>query len=461
MSTVLHSPALPARPPVIEVLVLAGPTVAQMASYNVMQLIDTWMLAQLGTDAATTAANAGMIVFAALAVGLGVLSLVNSLVSQSFGRGDFVSCGRYLWQGLWFCLIFAVLILPLGLLGAPVFRAMGHSAHWVALEVDYLQIVLSMAVLKLGGFALAQFLLAINRPGAVFLATLGGVLLNIAVAWVLILGRLGVPSLGVVGAAWAQNIGVALETALLAAFVLRPRIARMFHVGQWRPRWAMFRTLLAVGLPAGLQFSGDVLPWSLFLMWIMRIFGEPAVAANTFMFRYMAVSFMPAVGIGTAVTALVGRYIGMARPDLSEQRARLGFVITAIYMVGCGVLFYVARGPLMAFFTHDPQVQRIGQMMLIFAAVYQVFDAMYIIYNGALRGAGDTFVPGLVTATLCWGLNVGGAYAVARLWPQLGPAGPWLVATSYGVTLGVFMYLRFNWGRWRSIRLGPTVSPAD
>lgn len=254
MSTVLHSPALPARSPVVEVLVLAGPTVAQMASYNVMQLIDTWMLAQLGTDAATTAANAGMIVFAALAVGLGVLSLVNSLVSQSFGRGDFVSCGRYLWQGLWFSLIFAVLILPLGLLGAPVFRAMGHSAHWVALEVDYLQIVLSMAVLKLGGFALAQFLLAINRPGAVFLATLGGVLLNIAVAWVLILGRLGVPSLGVVGAAWAQNMGVALETALLAAFVLRPRIARMFHVGQWRPRWGMFRTLLAVGLPAGLQF---------------------------------------------------------------------------------------------------------------------------------------------------------------------------------------------------------------
>ena len=45
-------------------------------------------------------------------------------------------------------------------------------------------------------------------------------------------------------------------------------------------------------------------------------------------------------------------------------------------------------------------------MLLIFAAVYQFFDAMYIVYNGALRGAGDTFVPAVMTGVLCWGITV-------------------------------------------------------
>ena len=50
----------------------------------------------------------------------------------------------------------------------------------------------------------------------------------------------------------------------------------------------------------------------------MGVFGTKAMAANTFMFRYMTVSFMPAFGLSVAVTALVGRYIGRGRPDIAR-----------------------------------------------------------------------------------------------------------------------------------------------
>ena len=62
-------------------------------------------------------------------------------------------------------------------------------------------------------------------------------------------------------------------------------------------------------------------------------------------------------------------------------------------------------------------------MLLIFAAVYQFFDAMYIVYNGALRGAGDTLVPAVMTGVLCWGITVFGGYAVARRWTRSAPPG--------------------------------------
>jgi multidrug resistance protein, MATE family len=97
--------------------------------------------------------------------------------------------------------------------------------------------------------------------------------------------------------------------------------------------------------------------------------------------------------------------------------------------------------------------------MLIYAAIYQFFDAMYIVYNGALRGAGDTLVPAIATGVLCWGMAVIGAYAVAKYAHWLGPAGPWAAATLYGITLGVFMYGRFTAGGWRRIHLGEFANP--
>jgi MATE family multidrug resistance protein len=107
----------------------------------------------------------------------------------------------------------------------------------------------------------------------------------------------------------------------------------------------------------------------------------------------------------------------------------------------------------MGLFTHDPDVLRIGAMLLVFGGIYQLFDAMYIVYNGALRGAGDTFIPAVATAVLCWGIAVGGGYLVARYRPEWGPAGPWTVASIYGMILGAFIFLRFKAGGWKRIHL--------
>src|SRR5207237_4229539 len=91
-----------------------------------------------------------------------------------------------------------------------------------------------------------------------------------------------------------------------------------------------------------------------------------------------------------------------------------------------------------------PEVLRIGTTMLIFAAIYQLFDSMFIIYNGALRGAGDTFIPSIVTGLAVWTIMLCCGYVMARFFPQLGVAGPWTLAAIYGAVLGVFMLTPFR-----------------
>lgn len=446
--------------PLRELLTLAAPTVAQMASYTLMQFIDTIFLARAGAAthsviAPTAGATAGIFAFAFIALGMGVLFVINTLVSQSFGRGDQPACGRYLWQGIWFGLGFSVLLVPMIFVAPKVFLAVGHAANLAAAEGIYLRIILAGAGLKLVATAIEQFFLGVNRPRAVAIATIAAVGVNIVAAWVLVLGHLGVSPHGVAGSAWAQNIGCSVEMLTMIAFLCGRHVRLQYGVRHWKPRWAEMKTLLVVGIPAGVQVIADVLAWSAFTIWVMAGFHTDAMAANVFVFRYMSVSFMPAFGIGAAVTALVGRYIGRGEPEVAVARAHLGFVVTAIYMVGCGAVLLTFRRELIGLFTTQPDVLATGATLLIFAAVYQLFDAMYIIYNGALRGAADTFVPAVATGLLCWGITVFGGFSIAHWLPRFGPAGPWCAALFYGVALGVFMRARFGRGKWKSIDLSP------
>jgi MATE family multidrug resistance protein len=287
----------------------------------------------------------------------------------------------------------------------------------------------------------------------VFTAAVCGVSANAAFNYIAIWGRWGFPAMGVAGAAWGTNIGVIVELLVLTVVVLRPAMRRAFNTAAWQLRAAQMRTLLSIGLPSGVQLLADIAAWNLFQNWVMGQFSTAAMAANTFMFRYLSVSFMPAFGIATAVTALVGRYIGAGLPDVAARRAHLGFALAAAYMVACGIGYIAFRHQLMGLFTHDAEVLRLGALLMIFAGIYQIFDAAYLVYNGALRGAGDTFVPAVATAGLCWGITVLGGYLVARLRPGWGLAGPWTLASIYGLVLGAFIFARFVRGKWKSISL--------
>lgn len=442
--------------PLRELIQLAAPTVAQMASYTVMQFIDAVVLSHVGepgsairVEAPTAVGNAGFIGFSLISFGMGVMFVVNAMASQEFGRKRFKRCGRWMWQGIYFAVAFSILSLAFIPLARPLFDAFGHSESLAAKEATYLQIFLLTPVFKLVGVAAGQFLLATGRPSTSLSAAVAGVSANAIVAVPFIHGRFGIPAGGVTGAAWAQNVGSVVEGLILIAYAFNATSRNRFGSLNWRFRPEAFKKLLKIGLGTAVQITAEVSAWSLFMVYVVAHLGETANAANQFMFRYMAISFMPAFGISQAVTALVGRSVGENRPDLALRRAALGYWVSTTYMLLCGVGFAVFRYPLMRFFTDDLAVQEIGATLLLFAAIYQLFDAANVIYNGALRGVGDTFVPACATAGLCWGINVFLGSVIVRVHPEWGVSGPWTACTIYGLILAVFAMCRFKYGPWR------------
>ena len=404
----------------------------------------------------TAAANGGLVAFSVISLGMGVMFIVNALVSQAFGRGDDRLCGRFLWQGVWFGLAFGGLVLGLAPAASRVFAWAGHEPRLAGLEATYVHVLLLSAGVKLAATAGEQFLLGVDRPATVGVASFLAVAVNTLFAWALILGHLGFAPHGLLGSAWAQNVGVTSELVMVGSFAALPQLRKRFGTGDWRPRWAAMAELLRMGVPSGVQVTAEVLAWSAFSMWVMAPFGTGAMAANVYVFRYMSVSFMPAFGVSVAVTALVGRYIGRGEPAVAVARANLGFAVTAAYMMLCGLGLFAFRRQLIGVFTADPAVLHTGATLLVFAAVYQLFDATYIVYNGGLRGAGDTLVPAVVLGTLCWAITVGGGRLIADHHPAWGPAGPWVAAMVYGGTLSTFICVRFARGRWRHTPLAGT-----
>ncbi len=438
--------------PLREILTLAIPTVLQMLSYTVEQFTDAYMLSKVGDAAASAAVSAGMVTFCFISFGFGILMLVNALVSTAYGADRPRDCGRYLWQGIWFGLGYSAL-LTLPIFWSPqLFAWMGHKAELIPLEVDYFNVTMYALVVKMLAVALGQFMLAVNRPNIVLYSAAAGMVGNIFVNWLLIYGNWGCPKLGVAGAAWGTNTAILIELLILAAVVFSPAIRAAFHTLDWRFDGQKMRELLRIGLPSGFQTTGDVVAWTIFLAVVMPLFGPAALAANNYMLQYMKLSFMPAFGLSTAVTALVARYVGAGQPDVSEHRAHLGFKIATAYMLTCGVFYLVLRNDLMQLFSDDPAVIELGGGLLIICAIFQLFDAMFIIYVGALRGVKDTFWPSCVQISLCWGLVVFGGYGIAKLKPEWGIYGPWSLGIIYGIILGFYLMLRFRSGRWRTMQ---------
>jgi multidrug resistance protein, MATE family len=131
-----------------------------------------------------------------------------------------------------------------------------------------------------------------------------------------------------------------------------------------------------------------------------------------------------------------------------------------VYMTACAAAFVLFRHELIGLFVRTDvsaelaaEIVRIGGLLMICAAVFQTADAFGIVYTGALRGAGDTVWPGVVTIIYSWAFIVLGGWLFVVFWPGLESLGPWIAAAAYIILYGVTMALRFESGRWRSIQL--------
>jgi MATE family multidrug resistance protein len=476
--------------PLRELLVQAAPTVAAMTSFTLMQALDKLMVSRIGPDPIYVGAqgNGGLASFVPISIAMGCLTVINSYVAQNLGANKPERGAAYAWNGVYLALAWWLVLIPFGLLLPAVFRALWAGDprldERVALAAGYGQPLVFAAIITMSARCFTQYFYGMHKPGVVLTATLVGNAVNFICNSVLIYGptppevstpvlawwfdraaglarTLGIPRLGVPGAAYGTVIGTCFELLIPLCVFLCAKYQRLYGTrSAWRFSREHCRDILRIGWPPALMFGSEMICWGIFMVGLVGSFGTEHSTAGWIAHQYMSMSFMPTVGISVAVTSMVGKCMGMGRPDLAAKRAWLGVGVACAYMTCMALLFVFARRWLVDQFIDDAtpadvrgRMLALGASFMIATACFQFFDGIAMTLSGALRGAGDTVAVGVWTVGLAWGVIVGGGLALVKFAPQLGSLGPWIAAAAYIVLLSMVVLWRFAGGHWKSIRL--------
>ncbi len=448
------------------VIAMAVPVVITTSSRAMMDIVDYVMVTQLPThDAQAAILPAQILMWSYIVIGLGIVSMVNTFASQSLGRGEPRECSAYGWQSLY-------LGLGLGLIGAfliplapSLVRLIGHEPSVQAAEIAYLKIALLSIAPTIAAEGLGWYFVGIHRPWVAVWTSIEANVVNIAVVWTLMFGHFGFPAMGIAGAATGTVVAVCYRTVRLSIAMLLPSQAVEYGSRHtWRPSWFRIMNLLRVGVPCGIQWVTEVLVWAIFVnVLVGRFFGTAHLIATNTAWQYMRISFMPTIGIGRALSALVGRSIGEGDPQRAIRESRIVAIITLAYMGSLSLLYSLFGAWLIGLWNADPAVTSVGSGVMICMAVFQLFDALGITYGSALRGAGDTVVPSIFFIVSHWVIIVGGGWWVASAYPQWGSIGPWIAAATLITVCSLFLWWRWHSRAWMKIdifRKDMTSAPA-
>jgi len=436
-------------------LKLAAPMIIAHISFTVMQFVDRIMVSRVGKEALAAVLPAGYVSFLPASFAIGVMTSVNTFVSQSLGRGDRKACSNYCWQAIYMGLAYSLVTLAILRPAAPwIFREMGHDPAVATLEVTYLRIMLYVQILAVFVWASSQFFMGVHRPIIMMYTAIAGQIVNVIANYVLIFGKFGFPAMGIAGAAWGTFIGIAAGSLIrMVVFLNRDVNASFQSRHSMNVNFARMADLIKVGFPAGIGLMVNIALWGVILFRLVGQFGKDALAATSAVLACVSVSVMPVVGLSTALTAAVGKAIGEGKKDVAMKQTSNSLRIALAYMGLIGLCLLVFREQIIGFWSSDEVVVSIGAKIIILAAIYQVFDAATLVYNGSLRGAGDTVWLAAVSA---FGaivvLGIGG-YCLIKLFPQLGALAPWSSATISVITVGLANRWRFKTNRWMRIDL--------
>ncbi|MCK5883127.1 MAG: MATE family efflux transporter [Bacteriovoracaceae bacterium] len=436
------------------IMQVAVPVVINSSSFTVMAFIDRKFLLLHSFDSFSASAPAGMLAFSFIAFFFGTVTFSNSLIAQYFGAGRPTQVGRVLWQGIYCALASYFLVLPAAFFAPEIFSFVGHSPGVQVEESIYFSIIHAGSIFLLLTTVLSSLFNGIGRTQVVMWVGLGATFLNIPLDYLLIFGGLGIPALGIKGAAIATVIAQAFGVILYLILLTRPKVVSIYGLRKMAFHSQEFLKLLKFGIPSGIQLIIIHFGFTFFLLMAGRL-GEDVLAASNAAWSMDNLIFMPIFGCHIATSVLAGQLIGAKKWELLNQLTRNAFLVSMIYVFPASMIFLFAPefglAPLLSGASGDDytRVMDLAKVYIRFVAFYAFFDATGMTIQGVLKGAGDTsFI--MYTGLFCSIVfMVIPCYLIATVFHADGSY-LWLCATLYVLFTGVISLARYLQGGWRN-----------
>ena len=381
------------------VLQIAGFIALTTTFQTLYFLADLYFVGTLGREAVAGVSLAGNITFLVLALTQALGVGATSLIAQALGRKERERAELVFNQAL---ALASLTGLAFGLVAfawrAAYCRWLAADAVTAARGIEYLTWFVPALALQFPLVALGAALRGMGDmkvPTAIQVAT---VLLNIALAPVLIFGWLSGRPLGVAGAALASLVAIAAGSVAFVAYFRREASPFRFRARDWVPRPRLWADMLKIGLPAGAEFA-LISVYMVLVYDITRHFGTPAQAGFGIGVRLMQALFLPAVAIAFATAPVAGQNFGARLGERVREAFRAAASMSVAVMLVFTLLCHVAPAAMVRFFSPDEAVVAFGSEYLRIVSWNFVASGLVLVTSSMFQGMGHT-LPTLVSSAL-------------------------------------------------------------
>lgn len=454
-----------------ELLTVAIPLIISSGSVSLMHSIDRVFLSWYSEAALAASMPAGLFNWMLMSLAYGTVLYVNTFVAQYHGAGRKDRVAASVWQGIYLALVFGLSLAAIAPFAALIFVRFGHEPEVQKLETLLFCYYSYGSSLILVNTVLTSFFSGRGAVTIVMWSNIVALCVNATLDYLLIFGVKGyLPALGVTGAAIATISGYVASCAFLVILIMRAKgisaypFAKTFGFDR-----ELTGRMLKHGFPTGIQMFVDIAGIMAFLL-VVGSMGTIELAASNLAFSLNSLTFIPLMGLGIAVSTLVGQRIGERRPDLAERTAWMTFGLAFLYMaVWTGVYLGMPRVLMSPYLLHmgsnKDTIASMTVVLLYYVCLYTFFDGCVTVFGGAIRGAGDTRFPMILTIVASIGVLLIPMLVLGVYGTTLEIA--WAVISLYIIVLGIGMFWRFMTGKWKhmtvmehSIVLSPTFEMA-
>jgi putative MATE family efflux protein len=432
----------------------AAPMLLGNVFQQLFSVVDSIVVGKfIGKEALAAVGASFPVIFIMVSMIIGMVMGTTVVISQYFGAKDFVKVRRAIDTMYIYSTIAGVIATVVGIIiSEPLLRLLGLPEEIMPQAVQYLRIYLSGIIIFFGFNGTSAVLRGLGDSKTPLYFLIVATVANI----IFVLLFVGVFKWGVAGAAYATLLANGIAFALAIYWLNKThKLIRIAIKGLHFDR-EIFRKSLSIGLPTGVQQT-LVAMGALALMGIVNKFGTNVIAGFSVASRLDSLAMIPAMSFSQALSTFVGQNIGANKPEriragLISTLKMSGFVtiVTTIFIVFWGHL-------LMSLFTSDREVIRLGDQYLVIVSSFYIMFTLMFIYNGVMRGAGDTFIPMVFSILSLWIIRIpmawflSGKIGVIGIWWAI-PAG-WMV----GLALSFFYYKSGRWKKKAVVRYDENV----
>ena len=426
---------------------LSLPIFISQLAVSGMGLADIIMAGLVSDDDVSAIAVASSIYLPLFLFVLGVLNAITPTVSYLNGSNQRFLIAHQIRQGGW---IVAFLCTPLLFIfwnSGLILNAMDTPAAFSQKAQDYLIAV---------SFGIVPALLSINlrclndglsNPKPAMIITFIGLLLNIPLNYIFIFGRFGMPELGAVGCGVATAIVNWLMLGMMIHYCRSnsaQKDIKLFEKWIEPPNTATLTKLFKLGMPIGFAMFTEVMLFAASSL-ILSPLGSQVVASHQVTLQTSSLFFMIPLSFSIASTIVIGQTLGQGEVEKAKYLSYHSIITCSLIAFSMGLVILLLKDVIPLAFTSDPTSIAIASSLLIFAAVYQLPDAIQAVCNGILRGYKHTKPVLFVTLFCYWLIGMPLGTTLARTdWLSAKPmaaAGFWLVfCISLTIAAGLLFY---------------------